>query len=81
MIRKDKLRNSKSMIELKGFFKNKKTHFKNSSSLDDEITEEQKEFLEAHHLNRRKSCICLCCGGDDNTHIKQMDKNAMDMIK
>lgn len=48
---------------------------------DDEQKRAKEDFIDAHYLNRRKSCSCKCCGGDDSDKIKRMDKHAMDMIK
>lgn len=40
---------------------------------------EQKAFLDAHHLVRRKSCCCQSCGKESMKIIK-MDKLAMDCL-
>ncbi len=40
--------------------------------------QERKQFIDAHYLNRRKSCQCNCCGGLDSNSIKKMDKASMD---
>eukprot|EP00347_Sterkiella_histriomuscorum_P012701 403367551 len=46
-----------------------------------ERIQEKRNFIDAHYLNRRKSCQCKCCGGTDNEGIRKMDKTAMDQLK
>lgn len=53
----------------------------NESEDDGKITQKVQEFLDAHYLNRRKSCICKKCGGEDSEPIKRMDKRAMDLLQ
>jgi hypothetical protein len=35
---------------------------------------EENNYIDAHHLNRRKSCVCMRCGGADSEAVKKMDK-------
>ncbi|CDW90309.1 UNKNOWN [Stylonychia lemnae] len=80
-IKKQKLRNAKSMVD----FRIQVEYDDKEEELDEfenkEKAEEKQNFIDAHYLNRRKSCQCTCCGGLDSEPIRKMDKTAMDQLK
>ena len=71
-------RNSVSMTENMPYKKKGDYLLKGRSSFEQF---EQNVYVDAHHINRRKSCYCACCGGIDNMAIKKMNKQAMDLLK
>ncbi len=82
-IKRDKRRNCKSMVEGRiNTYMEQRSDSEDEENFSDNAHEKKKrEFIDAHYLNRRKSCQCTCCGGFDSNTIKKMDKASMDQIK
>ncbi len=76
-IKTDKHRNCVSMMA-EGISDTNEYLFRKESTFQEY---EENYYLDSHHLNRRKSCHCTCCGGLDSQQIRRVDKQAMDLLK